>query len=851
MRYRLAKLWRRGIPLRYCIAALVASAVIVLTGMNLYLLHRQLSESAAELAQQHFELVAHDIHTDTSLSIGPVLSVVQGTSLFVRDTSLRSYQQARQTYRLSSIQALISLPHILAVNLGFHDGSFFSALDLANPTLRKNLDAPENAAFALWAIAPDETGELMEWMEFLAADKGSILLRSGPVGYDPRTRSWYISAMLRKGLTITDPYVFTKSRQLGMTCAAPMGHGLGVVSINILMQGFRSFLQALEPRVNGQIFLMDSHSCLLAGVIHEDNSVRVLDTDDIRPLSGHSEFSPQEVAELLRPSDGIRSVEINGESFFAYNERITISDKDLILLMLVPRSEFTSFAEDLLAAVFLFAALSLCIVIPLAVFFAYHLGSSLKVLQERAMLVKNADFSDLAPVTSHIYEVQFLARTLRVMRHAIRRRTQALLDMHNQQEELVAERTAELLQARDEAEKATEAKSIFLSTVSHEMRTPLNAVIGFTHLFDRNGLSGEQAKTLDKIRISAEQLLCVINDVLDFSKIEADKLEIECIPFQLRALVDSVLSVASFAAQAKHLHLVSHVDDDVPVVLRGDPGRLRQVLLNLLNNAVKFTALGSVTLEVHLGVPVPGQDRDTIPVSFRVSDTGVGIPPHKLDTIFQPFMQADTSIARRYGGTGLGLSICRQLVELMGGQIHVESREGQGTCFYFDLPLQQASTTDAEQLAREETRTPLPPSRLSARVLVVDDNVINREIACALLESLGVASPDTAEDGREAVRKVLAEPYDLVFMDMQMPGMDGLEATRAIRTAAEHMQQGKSTPPAKEWLKDMRIIAMTANALTEDKVRCLEAGMDDHIAKPLLPDVLHALLLHWLPGKRE
>lgn len=261
--------------------------------------------------------------------------------------------------------------------------------------------------------------------------------------------------------------------------------------------------------------------------------------------------------------------------------------------------------------------------------------------------------------------------------------------------------------------------------------------------------------------------------------------------------------------------------------------------------------MGGVTLEVHLGNARPGQPKGSVPVSVSVCDTGVGIDPQKLRSIFLPFTQADTSISRRYGGTGLGLSICRQLVEQMGGQIHVESREGQGTCFYFDLALQQASAEDAEQLARHEKQLPLPPSRLSARVLVVDDNAINREITCALLESLGVANADTAEDGGEAVRKILASPYDLVFMDMQMPVMDGLAATRAIRAAAAEARQDRGGPPAKLWLQNLPIIAMTANALAEDKVRCLEAGMDDHIAKPIMPDVLHALLLHWLPGKQE
>ncbi|MBQ3060038.1 MAG: response regulator [Desulfovibrio sp.] len=845
------RMWRHGIPLRFCIAALVVVTVIILTALIQFGTHRSVAKISQDLAEQHFALLIHDIRGDIELRINPILHMLQGTSHFVRDSSLRSYKMARQTYRLSCIQALSAHRNILALNFGFHDGSFFSVVKLNSPEVRQRFGAPDNAMFVIWAIAPDESGELVEWWEFLAADKGSISLQNRPLSYDPRKRSWYMAAMITGRLTLTPPYEFTVSREMGITCAAPMGHGLGVVSVNIMLQDFRNLLHTLEPSANGKVFLLDAQYKAIAGVMHTNNTVRLLDTKNVLPLGMHGIFSPNVLSELLYSTcDDIRTIEIDGETYFFRCDDIEIGDKVMILLMLAPVSDFTGFSRNFLGSTILFAMLSLLLIIPVGVFFAMRLSAPLQHLQQRAMEVKRGALGSKQAIVSRIYEVQRLSRSLRSMQGSILRRTKALLDIQKKQEQIVAERTAELVQARDQAEQATLAKSTFLSTVSHEMRTPLNAVIGFTHLFDLTGLSEKQKKSLEKIRISSEQLLCVINDVLDFSKIEAGKLDIEIISFQPRALVDSVLSVVSFGAQAKHLSLTAYVADDVPENLMGDPARLRQILLNLLNNAVKFTAVGGITLDLRINTALADHPENVVPLYFSVSDTGMGIAPQQLRTIFQPFVQADNSISRRYGGTGLGLSICRHLVELMGGSIQVTSKTGQGTCFFFTLPMTHVAGESVKGNNREDSLLPLPVSSLSSRVLVVDDNAINREIACAMLEALGIENTDTAEDGGEAVRKVLSISYDLVFMDMQMPVMDGLAASRAIRAAAEEDRQNVGRKPVRTWLENLPIIAMTANALAEDKKRCIEAGMDDHIAKPLLPDVLHALLLRWLPDKR-
>jgi two-component system, sensor histidine kinase len=414
-------------------------------------------------------------------------------------------------------------------------------------------------------------------------------------------------------------------------------------------------------------------------------------------------------------------------------------------------------------------------------------------------------------------------------------RDEAYRALRASQQQLVVTNT-ELASLNQRLENATRAKSDFLAHMSHEIRTPMNGVLGITTLLLDTRLTSEQMKLVETIRTSGNDLLTIINDILDLSKVEAGRIELEMRPFDLRQALEGVVSLLAPRAHEKHLGFSLHVDPALPSLVIGDVTRVRQVLINLVGNAIKFTRDGGVTVSAAMD---PAVDDSLVRIHIAVADTGIGIPFEAVSRLFEPFSQADASTTREFGGTGLGLVISRRLAEHMGGGIDVDSEVGRGSTFHVRLVLQRAVagtvSTAALAIAAHEAAATAPRRAPSAerpplRLLLADDNVINQKVGVGLLKRLGYTA-DVVSNGVEVLRALDESDYDVILLDIQMPEMDGYETARRVR--AKWATNEAERP---------RMIAMTANALESDRDLCLEAGMDDYLSKPMQADALQAAL---------
>jgi len=705
------------------------------------------------------------------------------------------------------------------------------------------------------------------------AARPTTLVSPANKAFDARTRPWFSAAREHGRIAwypayhyvVNDAHGGYDTMGIGMSSPLydPAGQFIGVTTADVALSQLSTLLRELSEDAGGLAFITESDGKLLASsgthpIYHTGGEAARID------LAGSDDPVLRAAASTLG-EDG----EPEGSAFFVINEQRHLVDwrrhqlehgQTLKIGLIMPQAHFDTLASSMLQNVIYLGLLITGFGIFIGLLASDWISRPLIRLSRAAAGIAGGNWrttgGDSSPVreVASLYEaIDDMARQLQQHNESLERQADDLRTGNERLQAEVAERMKSenrvqalnidleianqtLLLAKEAAESANKAKSAFLANMSHELRTPMHGIMGMISLA-RNRIADQKLRyQLDRAMEAANRLLLILNDILDLSKIEADRLSLERAEFRLSQVLEHLSDLLRHKAAEKQLDFrIAPLPSAADCTYSGDSLRIGQILTNLAGNAVKFTEHGEVTITVSV---LESTAADSL-LRFEIRDTGIGISSTQSQRLFNAFEQADSSTTRKYGGTGLGLAISKKLVQLMSGQIGVDSVPGEGSRFWFTVRLDkaEANTSPALTDANDEPAEVLLARRhAGCHILLVEDNPINQEVTLGMLEESGIHI-DLAADGQEAVELARQRPYALILMDMQMPVMNGIEASRAIRANSLN----RSTP----------ILAMTANAFAEDRQRCLDAGMNDHIGKPVIPEQLFASLLHWLDASKK
>jgi len=813
--------------------------MLAVTGFIGWLSFRNAENSVRQVALELRREVTNRIQdrVRTLMEVAPLVNRLNADSL--REGLLRTDDPANRERHFSRM--ISTFPQISYTFVGTPDGRFYGARRLGDGQLQLVKEDPSTEGNSRYYDISD--------------DGTSGVFRELFNNFDPRTRPWYKAALRDGKPTWSGIYRHFAIPGLAVTAAHPVydrqNRLIGVMGVDFILTRISDFLRQLKAGRSGTTFIMERSGAIVAasstGPLYtlSGATVKRFQAAEVpNPvISATARFIASRHPDLHKIT-GIEQMEFYLSDDLRYVQVTPFSDQmglNWLIVVVVPKSDYDQLMRKNSLITLLLITGSLILVTIGSWYMTNRVVGPIVRLNESAKALAGGKWDETLD-TGRNDELGELATSFRLMarqlsgvfsglENTIHERTAELTLKNEQLNREIADRISaeeQLVAAKREAEEANHAKSRFLALMSHEIRTPMNGVLGTTDLLLNSPLNEEQRECVQNILLSGNALLDIINQILDFSKIEAGQVTLDLAPFDLRRQCAMLIDLLAPRAAEKGLSLSLDYPASFPNSFVGDVGKIRQIIMNLVGNALKFTETGGVTV----AVAAASRSDATAEITIAVRDTGIGIDKEKIGSLFEMFSQIDDPDHRKAGGTGLGLAISRQLAELMGGTIRLESRRGAGTIVTMTLPLRTA----AEEVRESDAPPPQPPPALlsSMRVLVADDNLINRKVATKMLEQKGCIV-DLAEDGRQALEMSAAVDYDLILMDCSMPEMSGFEATAAIRE--RERLSGAATRVA--------IVALTANARQEDREACMAAGMDDFLAKPFKRSEIEELLIRF------